>query len=1179
MVGAPPSQQEALTALVLSKLAYAQPDTLRAWQQADTQACSVCPLCTQVGLAVAVSLAANAALGVQAFVLQPAATTMFGAAVSFRGTVISDSDWANSLVDFAFRLVPYAGCRGCRVHEGFLAAYTALAPAVLVGVQSALPLSAAGAMSEKPLLVTGHSLGGAMATIAAFELALLGYNVRLITFGSPRVGNAEFASAITSALTTHRGVLMGASSMPLPAGVSPLRRRGLQYPELAGEVDNESAADAFVRPSAVLHAVAERLCGAGCGGFFAASGVNDTAYAVRWNEYIAGRSSLPASARKLQGGGAAPASRELWNMWRYVNSWDPVPALPPSSAGYVHVPAEIFFTGTASDGWGLIRASASIVAPPTLADYSTVVPTSAYESAVGRLAALLESDHGKHYHDLSEYAYRLLDPVYLRGQGSSSVGFWGPAAVDAAARPLGNVYGRAQGLIGYTCPSLAPSASSTAWSRPTCNYAPVGDSTVSIALSSQALDMFRFVRTVTAAARATLSLSSAAAVNVETLGMAFQTVAAAYTGSSPAIVLGTLRRLAGGVSSNISFELSWNFTKRVASAWLPAANESLLSDSDLASFDDALFFAQQHANATLARLDDMLSGTAPPHIDCDTTNATLIRTPMAVALGCGLAPSATSSSSIAANPFPPLLLSIFAAAACNISVPEALALQPVVVFSTAAAFISSASSERLEAPKNNTAIGPGEGFSAGAVSGFVLAALTAAALAGCVISRALGAKRVVQKKVLPENLLPPEQQRPPPLVFDLGEDVRPSLRPNASSRSSARGFTALGSQRSLRDVSSTSDVLRIGDFSVLPSLSFALSGSLRSAAESAAATAPHLPGLVPEFSGGAPLTPLTDGAPPPLLPPLEPKLAASMRAHPLFPAHSGRSRAFLKHAAATLLQSTVRGFLSRRHMWRFRTLVSAALEEHRARQAKEALLVASREAQAAAAAAAEAEAAAAAEAAALVAAEAAVAAAEASASAPVLEAAAAAEAEAMTAAIAEAARREAAAATAAEREVVAEISASAAAAVAAEALAAAGAAVEEQEDGHVPLPPSELPHPSAYNSGAALLMSRVTAPADTLSTFMREEAQRVAVDGPAAHRLANARAAAHAAADKEQRLASTAAEAERRAKEAESLGRAVLSAEWAASLSRAAAARARLLETRVQAARGGTSPVTTFRRF
>jgi hypothetical protein len=46
---------------------------------------------------------------------------------------------------------------------------------------------------QKPLFITGHSLGGGLATIAAYRLMKMGLNVTgLYTFGSPRVGNGAF---------------------------------------------------------------------------------------------------------------------------------------------------------------------------------------------------------------------------------------------------------------------------------------------------------------------------------------------------------------------------------------------------------------------------------------------------------------------------------------------------------------------------------------------------------------------------------------------------------------------------------------------------------------------------------------------------------------------------------------------------------------------------------------------------------------------------------------------------------------------------------------------------------------------------------------------------------------------------------------------------------------------------
>ena len=52
-----------------------------------------------------------------------------------------------------------------------------------------------------PVIVVGHSLGGALATFAAYDLTASGFNVQEVwTFGSPRVGSESFASAYANVL-------------------------------------------------------------------------------------------------------------------------------------------------------------------------------------------------------------------------------------------------------------------------------------------------------------------------------------------------------------------------------------------------------------------------------------------------------------------------------------------------------------------------------------------------------------------------------------------------------------------------------------------------------------------------------------------------------------------------------------------------------------------------------------------------------------------------------------------------------------------------------------------------------------------------------------------------------------------------------------------------------------------
>jgi triacylglycerol lipase len=100
------------------------------------------------------------------------------AIVAFRGTD-DIRDWlANLNVD---RVNWFGG----NVHRGFHLAEESLAGRLLEG----LPEHAT------KLWITGHSLGGALATLFAFRMQRAGHNVSgLYTFGSPRVGCRCFAA-------------------------------------------------------------------------------------------------------------------------------------------------------------------------------------------------------------------------------------------------------------------------------------------------------------------------------------------------------------------------------------------------------------------------------------------------------------------------------------------------------------------------------------------------------------------------------------------------------------------------------------------------------------------------------------------------------------------------------------------------------------------------------------------------------------------------------------------------------------------------------------------------------------------------------------------------------------------------------------------------------------------------
>lgn len=83
-------------------------------------------------------------------------------------------------------------CDGCWVHFGFLFAYEEIASSVNTSLTSAIKL-----FPSYKITVTGHSLGGAVATLLGMYIRDAGYGADVYTYGSPRVGNQALARYIT----------------------------------------------------------------------------------------------------------------------------------------------------------------------------------------------------------------------------------------------------------------------------------------------------------------------------------------------------------------------------------------------------------------------------------------------------------------------------------------------------------------------------------------------------------------------------------------------------------------------------------------------------------------------------------------------------------------------------------------------------------------------------------------------------------------------------------------------------------------------------------------------------------------------------------------------------------------------------------------------------------------------
>ena len=112
------------------------------------------------------------------------------AVLAFRGT--EPDEFRDTLQDIKIPLVPFD--RPGNVHAGFLEALEHVWQQVEPGLQA---LEASGI----PVWITGHSLGAALATLAAARWP----PAALFTFGSPRVGDSDFHKGVSS-LSIHRAV-------------------------------------------------------------------------------------------------------------------------------------------------------------------------------------------------------------------------------------------------------------------------------------------------------------------------------------------------------------------------------------------------------------------------------------------------------------------------------------------------------------------------------------------------------------------------------------------------------------------------------------------------------------------------------------------------------------------------------------------------------------------------------------------------------------------------------------------------------------------------------------------------------------------------------------------------------------------------------------------------------------
>lgn len=399
-----------------SAAAYCPPASVQNW---------TCLPCQQLGAVKQLVYVTNRTADTAGFVAQlnDAAGTIV---VSFKGT--QPDDYRNLLLDLEMGLTSiYPGCSQCLVHSGFYSAYSDMSTRVIDaidtfsapyrshssrstwvrrrrdgGLSSSSKLTTAAAQApgageedgRPPIMVTGHSLGGALAMLAAYELTLAGYPVELVvTFGTPRVGNSVFAASYDAVVTqgnltlggvtletAYRFAAAGAAGGSADADVSSpppeLRHLTSPFTVLAPQqVATAAPVEGVARPSAILR---RAIANAGCGlvrDAHGAAGVNcsrpmrltHSRARIVQQQQADGSSSgseggwWPWVKRRAAAGGLngltrrkaahspspSPVPFSSSGSWRIVHESDVIPHLPWRILGYRHPPREVWYRSCA----------------------------------------------------------------------------------------------------------------------------------------------------------------------------------------------------------------------------------------------------------------------------------------------------------------------------------------------------------------------------------------------------------------------------------------------------------------------------------------------------------------------------------------------------------------------------------------------------------------------------------------------------------------------------------------------------------------------------------------------------------------------------------------------------------------------------------------------------------------
>ncbi|KAL7795341.1 alpha/beta-hydrolase [Trichoderma ceciliae] len=220
--------------------------------------------------------------------------------LSFRGS----NNLRNFITDVVFAFTDCSLASGCEVHKGFNDAWNEVSSAATAALSQAL-----NANPSFGIIATGHSLGGAVATLAASFLRDQGFPIDIYTYGSPRVGNDVYANFVTSQPGGEFRVTHVDDPVPrLPPIVFNYRHVS---PEFWLSTGDDTTVDYTVAEIEVCTGIANVDCNAGTSGL-------DLAAHSNYLETISGCAPSPLQFKRgdnLTGSGYDQATVERITQW------------------------------------------------------------------------------------------------------------------------------------------------------------------------------------------------------------------------------------------------------------------------------------------------------------------------------------------------------------------------------------------------------------------------------------------------------------------------------------------------------------------------------------------------------------------------------------------------------------------------------------------------------------------------------------------------------------------------------------------------------------------------------------------------------------------------------------------------------------------------------------------------